>query len=185
MKTYTAKGGTRFTFHPDFSGNIVVAYSANGSALEVKAKDLDEFFVTQWLRPRLEGSIDDTIRALSDAIKTHTEPPPVPPRPEVDDSECIMCGAKGEARDDMYLILSLKHSPVWGEMANWWGPNSSGYTPDLKDAGRYTAEQVTEEPHLDDGVDTMAIPERAVINGSRRMVLWAGMSKWKAMRGEV
>lgn len=82
MKTYTAKGGTRFTFHPDFSGNIVIAHSANGSALEVKAKDLDEFFVTQWLRPRLEGSIDDTIRALSDAIKTHTEPPPVPPKPQ-------------------------------------------------------------------------------------------------------
>ena len=34
--------------------------------------------------------------ALSDAIKTHTEPPPVPPRPEPNDGECVMCGAKGE-----------------------------------------------------------------------------------------
>jgi hypothetical protein len=92
-----------------------------------------------------------------------------------------------ESRDglkDVYLILSLKHSPVWGEMANWWGPNGNGYTPDLSQAGRYTAEEIAAKPHWDDGEDTLALPERAVIDGSRRMVLWAGMSKWKAMKGE-
>ena len=87
----------------------------------------------------------------------------------------------------MYLILSLKHSPACGSLASWWGSNNRGYTPNLNYAGRYTAEQVASDKHYyDDGVDSMAIPERAVIDGSVRVMEWSGnIEKWKAMRGEI
>ena len=36
-----------------------------------------------------------------------------------------------------FLIWSMEHG-------SWWGPNSIGYTPHKKDAGRYSLEEACE-----------------------------------------
>lgn len=61
-----------------------------------------------------------------------------------------------------WLLLSYKRG-AWGNSAVWWGPNFSGYTSRLDDAGRYTeaeAKRIERESpigHL--GVkDAVAVP---------------------------
>lgn len=41
---------------------------------------------------------------------------------------------------DKYLVRSTKWSDING-CATWWGPNSSGYTSSIRQAGIYTEEQ--------------------------------------------
>lgn len=53
----------------------------------------------------------------------------------------------------LYLILSLKWSDT-AEHLVWWCANNAGYTADIDKAGRYTAEQITENPGYYDNEDT-------------------------------
>lgn len=72
--------------------------------------------------------------------------------------------------DDKYVILSLKWSR--GPVLVWWQPHNSGYTPNLDDAGRYSAEEVAAKPdYYDNGESTLAILESAALARVRNVVL--------------
>jgi len=64
-----------------------------------------------------------------------------------------------------YLILSLKWSDSSDRLI-WWGLDNSGYTADIDTAGRYTAEQITENPgYYDNNDSTRAVPVYDVMEG--------------------
>ena len=64
-----------------------------------------------------------------------------------------------------YLILSLKWSDGLKKL-NWWGPDNNGYCYDIDKAGRYTAEQVTENSdYYDNDETTRAVPLTDVYEG--------------------
>ena len=61
----------------------------------------------------------------------------------------------------MYLILCIKNgrSRKIGR-ALWWGPNSSGYTTHLEEAGRYTKE---EAERIASPGENIAVPEEEAL----------------------
>jgi hypothetical protein len=71
--------------------------------------------------------------------------------------------------DDFY-ILSLKWTR--DEMITWWGPNNSGYSRLLSQAGRYSREAVERDPgYYNNGCTTLAIPCADVEAAAERVVL--------------
>jgi hypothetical protein len=44
----------------------------------------------------------------------------------------------------MYYIMESDKSVFWEGIALWWGPNNSGYTQFLENAGKYTKERAEE-----------------------------------------
>ena len=69
-----------------------------------------------------------------------------------------------------FYILSLSHTTP-DSAAKWWGPNNCGYTENLEQAGRYSAEQVrAKADYYDNGESTRAVPcMEADIMASRRI----------------
>lgn len=69
-----------------------------------------------------------------------------------------------------YVILSLKWSR--GPVLVWWQPKNSGYTPNLDDAGRYSAEEIAAKPdYYNNGESTLAILEHVALKQVRNVVL--------------
>lgn len=64
---------------------------------------------------------------------------------------------------DIFLILSLKNSPLGG-VSLWWRANDCGYTDDINEAGGYTKEQIEKNPsYYNNGITTLAIPYLKII----------------------
>lgn len=63
-----------------------------------------------------------------------------------------------------YLIASLKHTSKSHEHITFWGPDYHGYVLTITDGhvGRYTAEFIAQDGHLNDGECCIAVPEEAV-----------------------
>jgi len=67
--------------------------------------------------------------------------------------------------ESLYYILCLRHSDINDYAMKWWGPNSSGYTPNLNLAGKYTEDQIQkfkdheqeDLPILCTEIDSMAV----------------------------
>lgn len=59
-----------------------------------------------------------------------------------------------------YLIASLKHTSKHHEHITFWGPDYRGYVIAITDerVGRYSAEFIAEDGHLNDGESCLAVP---------------------------
>ena len=69
-----------------------------------------------------------------------------------------------------YFLADFSHGHCNG-CVMWYRPNACGYTPDIKQAGTYTAEEA--KPH--EGPDTVAVPVEWLHQNARiRMVVDAG-----------
>lgn len=66
-----------------------------------------------------------------------------------------------------WLLLSVKYST--GDFLVWWGPNSSGYTYRLDDAGRYSAEEADRIEKSTHG-SAVAVPLSDVIDHAVKVV---------------
>jgi hypothetical protein len=65
----------------------------------------------------------------------------------------------------VYLILSLKRSDGQDHLV-WWCGQNTGYTSDVKKAGRYTASVVSADvAYYDNGYTTRAVPLYEVMEG--------------------
>jgi hypothetical protein len=64
----------------------------------------------------------------------------------------------------MYIIASLKHTNKHNEHITFWGPDYCGYVLIIKDGhvGEYSADFVTKDGVLNNGVDCIAVPSEAV-----------------------
>jgi hypothetical protein len=61
--------------------------------------------------------------------------------------------------EQLYYVLSLKHSKAADGVLTWWGPSDSGYAFRLESAGRYLESEITaNRSYYDDGERTRAIP---------------------------
>lgn len=67
-----------------------------------------------------------------------------------------------------FYVLSIRWSEE-RECATWWGPDGSGYSMFLENAGVYTQAEV-EKHSLNDGVRTMAIPVKTARDLARSAV---------------
>jgi len=57
-----------------------------------------------------------------------------------------------------YFVLSLKWT-VGSDYIVFWRPNNAGYTVDIQQAGRYSQEQIINNPtYYDNGTSTLAVP---------------------------
>jgi hypothetical protein len=67
--------------------------------------------------------------------------------------------ARMNAGQRLYYILSLAHSKRSDRVLTWWQPGDAGYCFRLREAGRYTEEQIAaHRDHYDNGESTRAIP---------------------------
>lgn len=90
-----------------------------------------------------------------------------------------------------YYILSLKWTRR-DDCITWWGPDNSGYTWLLEQAGRYTEADVkARASYLNNGESTLAIPcdvveqfaSRVVLHGASHRLLTAAFGKSTALVG--
>jgi hypothetical protein len=88
-----------------------------------------------------------------------------------------------------YYILSLKHSPGYAGKSLWWGPDDRGYVEDMNYAGKYTKEQIEENPeYYNDGVSTLAVREDLVAGEMEKpkiFVPWHGEKWWRERASEI
>ncbi|HDR3524331.1 hypothetical protein ACTFSJ_27605 [Bacillus cereus group sp. MYBK12-2] len=80
----------------------------------------------------------------------------------------------------MYHVLSLK----WSEgkdLLVWWGPNNSGYTNDLTQAGVYTEDEILSQYSYYNNENTKAVPTDLVQKVPHRLVIANELSHKEAM----
>lgn len=82
-----------------------------------------------------------------------------------------------------YFILSLKWSPG-NDAAVWWQENKCGYTTNILDAGHYTAQDLVDDPGLNDRQSTLAVPTKDALKASRVLRLAPLRSFWSPAEGE-
>ena len=71
-----------------------------------------------------------------------------------------------------YYIMSLKWTRHNEDSVTWWGPNNSGYTWVLANAGRYTEDQVRGNlSYYDNRDSTIAIPCKVAERAASTVVL--------------
>ena len=75
-----------------------------------------------------------------------------------------------------YFIFSLRWTKE--NHATWWGPNNSGYTSIIDNAGRYSREDVEAMPdYYNNGITTIAVPCADVERAAQRVVFDYGFLK--------
>lgn len=74
------------------------------------------------------------------------------------------------AAEPKFYILDVEASRRL-DLALWWGPNNSGYTTRLEDAGLYTAEQVRSDQSYYDNGDRAKAFNAVVIESFARKVV--------------
>ena len=67
-----------------------------------------------------------------------------------------------------WLVLSLKWSRGDSEWLVWYRPNASGYTTNIREAGRYTETEA--KGHEMEDV-TLAVPEPVALDSARTMTV--------------
>lgn len=72
----------------------------------------------------------------------------------------------------MYYLLSLKWSKR-EDLYVWWGPNDSGYTTDINQAGVYTEEQINSRKNYYSNTSTMPVPVELIEQSTKRIVVVA------------
>ena len=76
-----------------------------------------------------------------------------------------------------FYILSLTR--MKGDTLTWWGPNNSGYTPVLDNAGKYDGEDIFKRPeYYDNKKETAAIPCEWVDEFAIKVVSSDNMTKF-------
>jgi hypothetical protein len=71
-----------------------------------------------------------------------------------------------------FLILSIKWSGTHRGEIVWWRPNDEGYTTEIPKAGRYTAQQIAEQPdYYNNGRSTLAIADTGNVYAAARGAL--------------
>jgi hypothetical protein len=52
--------------------------------------------------------------------------------------------------ESLFYIICLRHSSNQDYAITWWGPNNSGYTLNLDNAGKYTLDQIIKDERVKD-----------------------------------
>lgn len=79
-----------------------------------------------------------------------------------------------------YYILSLKWSNG-KETYAWWGPDNSGYTNDLNQAGIYTEEQLKSRPLYYKNTSTVPVEKEIVDKLQTQRTVPSLSSNWDLM----
>lgn len=76
-----------------------------------------------------------------------------------------------------YYLLSLK----WSKDGHyvWWGPNNSGYTLDINEAGIYPEEKINGNKAYYSNTSTMPVPCELVEKGQTQKVVVADTHNYK------
>lgn len=83
-----------------------------------------------------------------------------------------------------YYLLSLKWSDGKGKYV-WWGPDNSGYTEDLNQAGIYTEEDLAMRPLYYCNTTTYPVPVETVKQMVSQVVIPTYSENWKLMNIDV
>ena len=68
-------------------------------------------------------------------------------------------GARSAPASTDYYVLSLRWTRPGEPLVTWWGPEDAGYTTNLDQAGRYSAERVAgRRSYYDNRRTTLAVP---------------------------
>lgn len=79
-----------------------------------------------------------------------------------------------------FYLLSLKWSQHKGKYV-WWGPDNSGYTENLNDAGVYTEEQINSRPMYYRNTSTYPVPVDVVEKMTIQRVVPTFSENWNMM----
>lgn len=69
-----------------------------------------------------------------------------------------------------YYLLSIKYSDGKNTVT-WWGPNDSGYTDDIENAGIYSEERILERNIYYSNKGVMPVPVEKVQAATKRIVV--------------
>ncbi|PZT51998.1 hypothetical protein [Paenibacillus silvae] len=83
-----------------------------------------------------------------------------------------------------YYLLSLKWSKGKDKYV-WWGPENSGYTEDLNQAGIYTEEDLDKRPLYYRNTTTYAVPVETVKKMITQTVVPTLSENWDLMNIDV
>ncbi len=106
----------------------------------------------------MESNVHAEMRSANNLIKVHRDEAVIEDR---------YLQAHGDGDVDHFFILDLRSLGMWRGML-WWMPNDCGYTENLTQAGRYTREQVENNPrYYNNGEETLAVPVALVLKHAR------------------
>lgn len=83
-----------------------------------------------------------------------------------------------------YYLLSLKWSNG-KEKYVWWGPDNSGYTEDVNQAGVYTEEDIAKRPLYYRNTSTYPVPVEIVKQMTSQIVVPTYSENWNLLNIDV